>query len=77
MSDINNAPEQGPINVECSSSVTAEPGDYLQAHQIRAWLPGIPDGASVEAITREYGSQRDPVTATVGLTAKWSEVRRG
>jgi len=65
------------VHVECSSTVTAEPGSYLMAHQIKAWLPGIPDGANVTAVTRQMGSQRDPVEATVGLTAKWSEVRRG
>lgn len=65
------------INVECTSSVTSEPGDYLMAHEVQEWIVGIPVGAQITAITKEMGSQRDPYTSTVGLRAKWSEVRRG
>lgn len=63
------------INVEATSSVAAEPGDYLQADAVREWIRYVPDGAHIEAITREMGSQRDPYTSLVGLTAKWSDTR--
>lgn len=63
------------VSVECSSRVESD-GEDLQAIDVREWIYRIPDGATITAITRDVGSQRDPYIVTRGLLAKWSEVRR-
>lgn len=63
------------MNVECKSAVTADPGDYLVSDDVAAWIGHVPAGAVLTAITREHGSQRDPITVLVGLRATWTEAR--
>lgn len=63
------------MNVECSSEVRGEAGDSLQAHEVKAWLEGVPNGARLIQIIKDFGSQRDPEPTLVGLRAKWSETR--
>jgi hypothetical protein len=63
------------MNVECKSAFEASAGDYLLAHEILEWLEGVPPGAVISAIIKDFGSQRDPAPTLVGLRAKWSETR--
>ena len=63
------------INVECSSSVTAESGDYLDADTVRQWLQSVPNGATLSQIIKDLGNQRDPQPVLIGLRASWSETR--
>lgn len=63
------------LSVECKSEVTAEGGRNLHAHEVKAWLDSIPDGATLSQIIKDFGSQRDPDPVLVGLRAKWSETR--
>lgn len=63
------------INVEMSSAVEVKPGESLQASEVREWIAHVPNGATITAVTRQMGHQRDPYDVLVGLTAKWSEVR--
>ena len=63
------------MQTECTSSVTAEPGDYLTAGDVAGWVSELPKGAQLSAITHDMGSQRDPMRVLVGLRAKWTETR--
>jgi hypothetical protein len=64
------------LNVECRSEIIGEAGDYLQSHEVKAWLEGVPNGARITQIIKDFGTQRDPQETLVGLRAMWSEVRR-
>lgn len=62
------------MNVECKSRL--EPGgDFVQAVEVKAWVADLPDGATIEAVSRDFGTQRDPDVRLVGLRASWSETR--
>jgi hypothetical protein len=64
------------MHIDCKSSVTAEPGDFLTAADVQAWIADIPARAAhLSPILRDFGTQRDPVVTLVGLLAKWTEER--
>lgn len=63
------------MTIKCESSVTAEPGSFLTAAEVQAWIGELPGSANLTPIIRDLGSQRDPIPTLVGLTAKWTEER--
>lgn len=63
------------LAVECKSEVVGEAGDYLLAHEVKAWLMQVPNGAALSPIIKDFGTQRDPNETLVGLRAEWSENR--
>ena len=64
------------MSVDCTSKVEADP-DARQLHvaDVREWLDNLPNGATLHAITRDFGNQRDPEVHLTGLRATWSESR--
>ena len=63
------------MQVECSSRIEADRGDYLQAGDVFDWVGTLPPDAHLTQIIRDYGNQRDPMPVLVGLIAKWRETR--
>lgn len=64
------------INTDCTSEARAMEGDEcLHVADVADWIAALPKGATLEGITRDFGSQRDPDERLVGLRARWSEGR--
>lgn len=62
------------MDVQARAELRAE-DETLFAHEVRAWLEKVPDGASLTPIIKDFGSQRDPDEKLIGLRASWSETR--
>ena len=60
--------------LEVDDAIRAE-NDTLLAEDVHKWLANVPEGATIHAVIRDLGSQRDPEPTLVGLRATWSEVR--
>jgi hypothetical protein len=45
------------------------------AHEVKAWIMQVPNGATVAPIIKDFGTQRDPDERLIGLRAEWSEGR--
>lgn len=64
------------MSVDCHAILEPDPeATLLLAKDARDFLAGLPDGAVIKAVTRDFGSQRDPDVRLVGLRASWSETR--
>jgi hypothetical protein len=66
------------VNVDCSSRFVLDgvpPQALTVTPDLRAWLGDLPDGATLSAVIRDVGTQRDPEPRLIGLRATWSETR--
>jgi hypothetical protein len=66
------------MNTKITVTSTAEfkLDDYLTtSDDLRQWINHLPDGVPLTPITRDMGSQRDPMHVVVGLRATWEESR--
>lgn len=63
------------ITVTLTSQVKAERGQKISPSEMREWLAGIPENASIDGMFEERGDQRDYYKVFVGLKATWTEQR--
>lgn len=62
--------------MNCTSEIMYdENSGYLHVADVTPWITGLPDGAALDMIVRDFGSQRDPAPRLIGLRASWSEGR--
>ena len=63
------------VNIECHATFAGD--DRLEINdEIRDWIINLPDGATLDPVLRDFGSQRGPELRLVGLKASWSEVKQ-